>query len=705
MCRAVIITGLPFAPSFDPKVKMKREFLDQNRASQNIKASTNGGFGAKHSTNASLSGHEWYTQQAHRAVNQALGRVIRNNNDYGAILLLDSRFGQPGNQQGLSKWVRPHVQPDEGVGRAIGGLVKFYRNAESKARSREKEAPPPQAPNEVSIILKYEEECKENQSGSYNEDEFTKIAIIGKANEGQSGETSSTMNTKPEGNGSDGSPNRSYIPPERIIARVDMKTAEGSQKASKVMTHQDIETKAYPTPPKAARQNRGEGGMSGRPGIDVASEPKPSLLSQSVTESSGNIESAVKVHLATPANTSRTKKAGGSPSQTAAKQFFQQVQSRMSASEQSSIKKSVVAMKQFTHQKHRKAFLNAARDIIIIILVHESFENRPNEEKPELLALLFQLLPKHFLHDAQKYTMYMVLNQSNFGKSLKAALPSGDCRRCQSDTAALLWEIWFDGDGDERLSPTSFLQRLKKIIDPVLKQEGKSTSDMLCSFLKLIPLEYQSPTNALVDELEATRNIVVLRKMEKNTCGEDSVRTERFRTVPIKKESSLDKKDADRGVRLSSDPSVQKGNGQNMILKAGCNSDNSEQSNKRSNPYDRRLIGDQQRLKTGVGATNYTNRPVKVRRGLLLGSLIDSKQSQKRDGEDPVKKLLHQSESDTYTGKAKMNVANSMKSNAPRNLTCPICERASEKVRICTPSCHAETPFYPNPDTIPSFNL
>jgi hypothetical protein len=122
--------------------------------------------------------------------------------------------------------------------------------------------------------------------------------------------------------------------------------------------------------------------MSGRLGIDVASKPKPSLLSQSVTESSGNIVSAIKVHLATPENTSGTKKAGASPSQTAAKQFFQQVQSRMSASEQYSIKKSAVAMKQFTHQKHRKAFLDAARDVINIILVHESFENRTKEEKP-----------------------------------------------------------------------------------------------------------------------------------------------------------------------------------------------------------------------------------------------------------------------------------------------------------------------------------
>jgi regulator of telomere elongation helicase 1 len=65
MCRAVIVTGLPFAPSFDPKVKMKREFLDQNRARQSAKASTNGGFGAQEQQqqNSCLSGHQWYTQQ------------------------------------------------------------------------------------------------------------------------------------------------------------------------------------------------------------------------------------------------------------------------------------------------------------------------------------------------------------------------------------------------------------------------------------------------------------------------------------------------------------------------------------------------------------------------------------------------------------------------------------------------------------------
>jgi regulator of telomere elongation helicase 1 len=130
--RAVVITGLPFPPSHDTKVKMKREYLDNIRTQSSKKASENGGFAltkASKSHNDKLSGNEWYAQQAHRAVNQAIGRVIRNRNDYGAVLLLDSRFDQPQNQQGLSKWLRPHIQKDEGFGIAIRSLVEFYKAA------------------------------------------------------------------------------------------------------------------------------------------------------------------------------------------------------------------------------------------------------------------------------------------------------------------------------------------------------------------------------------------------------------------------------------------------------------------------------------------------------------------------------------------------------------------------------------------------
>ncbi|VEL09296.1 unnamed protein product [Protopolystoma xenopodis] len=55
-----------------------------------------------------LSGSEWYEAQAFRALNQAIGRCIRHRNDWGAVLLVDSRFvEQPDRHtQSISRWIR-----------------------------------------------------------------------------------------------------------------------------------------------------------------------------------------------------------------------------------------------------------------------------------------------------------------------------------------------------------------------------------------------------------------------------------------------------------------------------------------------------------------------------------------------------------------------------------------------------------------------
>lgn len=39
-----------------------------------------------------LSGPEWYTINAFRAVNQAIGRCVRHKGDWGAVLLIDKRY-------------------------------------------------------------------------------------------------------------------------------------------------------------------------------------------------------------------------------------------------------------------------------------------------------------------------------------------------------------------------------------------------------------------------------------------------------------------------------------------------------------------------------------------------------------------------------------------------------------------------------------
>jgi hypothetical protein len=56
---------------------------------------------------APIDGQAWYNQSASRAINQAIGRVIRHKNDWGAIFLLDERFLYDKQLNEVSKWLRP----------------------------------------------------------------------------------------------------------------------------------------------------------------------------------------------------------------------------------------------------------------------------------------------------------------------------------------------------------------------------------------------------------------------------------------------------------------------------------------------------------------------------------------------------------------------------------------------------------------------
>eukprot|EP00794_Sanderia_malayensis_P014307 gene14307-15796_t len=88
--RAVITIGIPFPDFKDMQVELKRKYNNEHCRSRGL-----------------LNGSEWYEIQAYRALNQALGRCIRHRKDWGAILLVDERFGRSAKyKNGLSKWVR-----------------------------------------------------------------------------------------------------------------------------------------------------------------------------------------------------------------------------------------------------------------------------------------------------------------------------------------------------------------------------------------------------------------------------------------------------------------------------------------------------------------------------------------------------------------------------------------------------------------------
>ena len=100
---------------------LKRQYLDEVRRESS-------GSGAPQP----LSGQDWYRLEASRAVNQAVGRVIRHRRDYGAVILCDSRFGDAGFSGQLSAWVRPFLRVHPNFGTVVRELTQFFKACQEK---------------------------------------------------------------------------------------------------------------------------------------------------------------------------------------------------------------------------------------------------------------------------------------------------------------------------------------------------------------------------------------------------------------------------------------------------------------------------------------------------------------------------------------------------------------------------------------------
>lgn len=132
--RAVVITGIPFAMSTDPKVKIKKEVMDIN--SRKMKKRSQEANGSVAISDGAITGDVWYVQQAMRAVNQAIGRVIRHKDDYGAVILCDERFGSQRLSSQLSKWLRDDVVSYPTYGAATSSLAQFFKSRSTIASKK-----------------------------------------------------------------------------------------------------------------------------------------------------------------------------------------------------------------------------------------------------------------------------------------------------------------------------------------------------------------------------------------------------------------------------------------------------------------------------------------------------------------------------------------------------------------------------------------
>lgn len=120
MGRAVIVVGLPYPWSEDPELQERQEFIKRlyKKLESDGKCTTNHNFNR---------GWELYINSCMKSVNQSIGRVIRHQNDYAAIILLDGRYELPEHRSRLPIWIQNSTSTYEKFDGLITKLKTFFQ--------------------------------------------------------------------------------------------------------------------------------------------------------------------------------------------------------------------------------------------------------------------------------------------------------------------------------------------------------------------------------------------------------------------------------------------------------------------------------------------------------------------------------------------------------------------------------------------------
>ncbi|CCK70007.1 DNA helicase KNAG_0D02580 [Huiozyma naganishii CBS 8797] len=116
LCRAVVMTGLPFPNLASGELQIKKLHLQE-------KVKKRGG-DTKQATK------DFIENICMKAVNQSVGRAIRHMNDYANIYLLDNRYSNESIRGKLSLWVRRRIQPQTSLDGVITETTRFFTEKE-----------------------------------------------------------------------------------------------------------------------------------------------------------------------------------------------------------------------------------------------------------------------------------------------------------------------------------------------------------------------------------------------------------------------------------------------------------------------------------------------------------------------------------------------------------------------------------------------
>ncbi|PGH12564.1 hypothetical protein AJ79_04185 [Helicocarpus griseus UAMH5409] len=123
--RGVIVVGLPF-----PNIRSAVWQAKVEHVGQKAYESSHGTGPEGSRSKAKAAEVEFLENSCMRTVNQCIGRAIRHQNDYAAILMMDRRYGTQRIQNKLPNWIRQNLvagAAEQPVERTIGDVSGFFR--------------------------------------------------------------------------------------------------------------------------------------------------------------------------------------------------------------------------------------------------------------------------------------------------------------------------------------------------------------------------------------------------------------------------------------------------------------------------------------------------------------------------------------------------------------------------------------------------
>lgn len=130
--RCVMVIGLPYPNIASADWKAKIEYIETT----SVTNLTGQGMSKEQATaRAKQTARDFYENACMRAVNQSIGRAIRHQGDYAAIVLVDRRYGTDRIRSKLPGWIRGGLVGDsheKGLGGLMGALGGFFRGKQTR---------------------------------------------------------------------------------------------------------------------------------------------------------------------------------------------------------------------------------------------------------------------------------------------------------------------------------------------------------------------------------------------------------------------------------------------------------------------------------------------------------------------------------------------------------------------------------------------